>query len=166
MAETAIADIRANFDISESDIGDDAVSFALTQSIREAKQRIGASVYADLTATEPSDELQAESLAEAVSLLTVSRLLANKYLRFRREGLVKREQSTESAGMGSNNVTNEYLDVDQQVKLSKQLREMAFDSLKLAGLETLGALWTIAVCNPTGTDDLTIPQKTSSEYAG
>lgn len=166
MAELVPQDIRDRFDILGTEITDTAIEFALSQAIRETKQRVGLSVYADLVGATPSDELNAETISEVVSYLCVARLLKNKYLRFRRGGLVAQEQSQESAGMGSLNVTHRYLTPQEQIALADDLKKQAMDALQLAELETKAPTWTILNGNNTDGTSQTIPQKTSSEYNG
>lgn len=135
MAEVATSDIRANFDILESEVKTAPIDFALRIAIAETKQRIGAATYADLISGTPSDELSAISLEKAVQYLAVSELLKNKFLRFRRGGLVKKEQD---AGSPATNQTiiNEYLTPSEMQTLSKAFRDDALETLSLAELNT------------------------------
>lgn len=166
MAEVTIADIRNNFGITAAVVADPILTFALEKAIVETKQRIGLAIYADLTGGTPSDALQAEAVEEAVSYFALARLLRNRYLPFRRGGLVKREQDSGSPAIGSaSQVVNEYLTPAEMKEFADQFRADAIQALEDAGVSSSLELHEFANLN----DDRqsldyvqTIPEKTSS----
>ena len=166
MAEVLIEDIRNHFGITTSVVSDEIVEFALSKAILETKQRIGETLYADLTGGSPSDVLKAGAVEEAVHCFTVARLLRNRYLPFRRGGLVKREQDSGSAAVSAaSQVVNEYLTPAEMKKYAEQFREDALQALEDAGISSSLNLYVFTNCNrdPEATDyEQTIPEKTSS----
>lgn len=88
----------------------------------ELVELVGQAIVDDAKAGAPSDPVGSAKVIRAHSFLSFATFLINNRT-------VKKEQSTESAGIGSNNVNNEYYSGKELIDLSNEWRDKAMRAI-------------------------------------
>jgi hypothetical protein len=122
MPKIDVNELRLRFDIV-ADIKDERLSPHIEDAERELRIWVSDAKY---DATLPAKQVSALKFAEAN--LAVYYLLLSTGVRIRRSGLVKREQ--DAGGSVTNNVNNEFYDVDDIITLRKEFYNAAFNAAK------------------------------------